>query len=103
MPRLTNPILAMVQQGSDGDSWGEAMGTFFAVADVIWHRTAETIPSEWGYRHSPVCDEVDDESWPHSEIASMHADGDVSDEQLVSAGNVLSRYADLLEAAGQSY
>ena len=90
---------------SGGDAWGDTMGWWFGIADVLWHAENGTIeiPAHWQYRHSPVCREVDLDDWPGSEIAEGHAAGYYSADDLLYAGEVLTRYAALLDKAGLSY
>lgn len=88
---------------SVSDPWGDTMGMFFAVADVLYHLTAEAIPNSWEYIHGLGCTGVDPESWPDSEVAELYEAGHVTADDLLYVGNVMDRYAGWLHAAGQSY
>lgn len=83
------------------DPWGSAMGWFFGVADVLWHAGEDSIPPEWEYGHSPVCDGPED--YPDAEISEMFDSGEIDLADLVRFGNMLSRYTDILRAAGHDY
>lgn len=70
------------------DLWGNAMAMLFDVADTLyWHRSitlAEFVPG--------IGEDIQTE-WLH----------DMSDSDLLRFGNVLSRYAAILDKQGHSY
>lgn len=82
------------------DPWGTCMMHGFGIADVLNAYEGET-PSEWEYR--PAMSGPDTEEWPASEYADGYEDDSTRAERLEYAGNVLSRYARLLEHAGRNY
>lgn len=82
--------------GPDPDRWGEAMGAFFDIADVLEHEGAE-IPHSWGWHHGPLC--TGTEAYERFGFAANHAPL----AAFVRAGNILERYTRLLRRAGLDY
>lgn len=96
-------IMLLLRMDDSSDPWGTAMGWWFGIADVLWHKSAEEIPSHWEYRHGLGCSGVDMDDWPTGEIAALHESEAISDDDLLYAGEVLHRYCTWLHAAGHSY
>lgn len=97
-------LIGTVRDCWDGDDqWGTVMMWWFGIADVLWHRSAEPIPADWGYGHSPVCDEVDNNQWPDAQIMTMLDSGEIDPDEMLYVGTVLTRYAGWLKLAGQDY
>lgn len=87
------------------DTWDDNLMWFFAVAEVIWHRTAEEIPAEFQYRHSPV---DDSETWRDDDVyAAMiddeYAAGRVTDDDLLAFARFLNAVDDDFRARGENY
>ena len=107
------------------DKWGTAMNLFFDIAEVLDMTDIEgdVTPepfAQWQYRRSPVTvpaietvaaraeyfsegEWANDYSYSVVSLAVAYRDGDISQADLVYAGNVLERYTALLELAGVSY
>ena len=110
---------------SDHDLWGTAMGMFFAVASVLDMTDIEGDVSpkpfaRWQYGRGmgtiPDVESVasraeqfsegefaDDYSYGQIMLASAFVNGEITQADLIYAGDVLSRYADLLRKAGKDY
>jgi hypothetical protein len=90
------------------DRWGHAMAWWFGVAETL-HAMDEDIPDAWQFRPSPMnenrtlADVAASEEWPDTQIAEYVQDGTYSATDLIHAGNVLSRYANILQRAGMAY
>ena len=65
----------------DGDPWGTAMGWGFAICHVLWHCTAEPIPTEWGYRDGMGCDLTARDFAPGTEYHNVNGEGDIPHEE----------------------
>lgn len=119
-PAGAGDLLATIAMYSDGgDEWGSNMGWYFAIAHVLWHRTAEPIPAAWEYRHSDACRELDlDDSYEQAEIMGLFPALTIEypDEQAITwaayrdacdtllyVGTIVSRYDDWLRLAGRNY
>jgi len=92
-----------------GDAWGSAMGAHFSIADVLYV-AGEDIPAAWGYRQpnttQAVHDAMYDENngdWLAADLRESLMTGLVTADDLRHAGDVLSRYTDMLKAAGRDY
>lgn len=96
-------LMGEFRTGDFYDAWGTTMGFFFATADVLYHETAEEIPSRWQFRHGQGCQGVDNDSYPDAMILDYLNAGDIEADDLIRFGNVLDRYAGILDAAGKSY
>lgn len=91
----------LISLDSGDDPWGHAMGHMFAIAHTLY-MFGGPIPSAWQYRPGLREDEPRGE-WPDSEWESLYEDGSVTADDLVQAGNVLSRYINILDSKGLSY
>lgn len=79
----------------DGDTWGNTMAWWFAVAGEM-HERGLDIPADWQYRPSPLGGKNDDAyETPICEEAS--------DDALILFGRAMNRYATILKAAGKDY
>jgi hypothetical protein len=87
----------------DGDLWGQAMGWLFAIADYLWHTSPEDIPASWQFRHSPVCNGDNPDNYELSTIGYMIVNGEITDEDVLTFGKTLGRYANVLRLAGRDY
>ena len=78
------------------DPWGTAMGAFFAVAaELQWRGT--DIPAKWQYTPGCAADQREpDGDW----FALLEA---ADEEVLLSFGEMLHRYTDLLRRDGKDY
>jgi len=108
------------------DKWGTAMGLFFDIAEVLdmTDIAGDVTPepfAQWQYRRSPVGavpaietvaaraedfsggEWSDDFSYGVVSLAAAYRDGEITQDDLIYAGNVLQRYTALLELAGRSY
>lgn len=96
-----NPIIERMRDSFDGgDAWGSTMEWWFALADVITGIDASRIPSEWEYRQSPMGADID--SYAYQEIIAVVCDGATIDD-LLHAGEILTRYAAQLKLEGMDY
>ena len=87
-----------------GDVWGSALGMHFAIADTL-QLTDNGVPTAWQYRPAALLTEDThyEESSDSGQLLDAYQMGDVSSDDLVYWGNVLSRYADLCKRAGRDY
>lgn len=83
-----------------GDSWGTCMTHWFGIANAL-EASGLIVPEEWQYRPGALGPDV--ESWPNSEYYDDLQSGYHSPEDLIEAGNVLQRWASMLECAGKDY
>ena len=82
-------------QADLGDPWGSAMQWFFAVADsVVFYHDLDA-PQEWMFRPSPMG--ADDESDQYQFLKECEPCA------VLRFGNLLNRYCDKLELAGENY
>jgi hypothetical protein len=77
------------------DAWGWAMTWWFAVADEMTRRGLD-IPATWQYR--PGLDVSRDEDSYEDETLEL-----ADDDALEHFGNVLARFARILEHQGKDY
>ena len=89
------------------DPFGTAMMWFFAVAETLWHETAEELPVAWQFGHGSA---VTPYHWPPTsdeyitqQVQGMYLDGTVIEEDLILFGNVLDKYIGVLHTAGRAY
>lgn len=100
------------------DPYGTAMGLAFDICEVLNASDIEgdvTPPlfSQWQYSPSPhvtvpsletiAAQGEDSDSYGAVYLAQALIDGDVSQADLIYAGNVMHRYTALLTAAGRDY
>lgn len=86
------------------DAWGHVMEWHFAIAEVIIHKGMRPVPADWEFHDSPMHrDEWTPEGYADEELAALRDDGIIFSRDLIAFGNVLSRYADILRAAGKDY
>lgn len=116
---LRREALALYRMDAGGNPRGDCMSHLHGIADIL-HHTIGT-PEAWEYRHpsgtnclQEIADCLVDQqgqdyphgecdcSWPDMEYAT-YADGRTGVAMLTYAGNVLSRYARVLERAGKDY
>ena len=110
---------------SEHDLWGNAMGMFFAVASVLdmtdiegdvtpkpfdrWQygRGMGTVPDVESVAaragHYNEGEFAGDYSYGEIALAEAFVSGEITQSDLVYAGDVLSRYTDLLRSAGKDY
>lgn len=118
---------------TERDVWGETMRVFFAVAEVLhttaevvmesdgYHDHALEAFARWDYLPSPYVavpdveavaarasefsegEFSDDYSYATVALASAYVNGELTQEDLIYAGDVLSRYSDMLRTAGKDY
>lgn len=105
--------LRALAQYDPADKWGDAMMLHFAIASVLT-AAGDSVPAEWEYRPGLSLRGVDSVEvmfgdddcafgFATGQVARLYMAGDVTADDLVSAGNVLARYIGLLERAGLSY
>ena len=94
-------IKSLWAMSHDGDNWGQCMSFHFAIAGTIY-RNDGNVPAEWQYKPGLFTYEPPKE-WPDNEIETMLTDNDVTMPELIEAGNIFSRYSDILKAQGQDY
>lgn len=98
IPKMQAMQFAMsaLYQDRDGDEYGWAMSWLYGIADTIcWKRDID-VPSAWEFRPSPLGFCKDDEF-------KIEILDDLSDNQLLYAGNLLHRYVGFLKRAGKDY
>lgn len=92
-------LIAEYRNMGDCDAWGSSMQAWFAVAHELFARGAD-IPSHWEFKPgiclTPETAREDDNYW-------FEVFGEYSDEDLVTFGNILERYARLLKHLEQNY
>jgi hypothetical protein len=87
------------------DVWGDAMEWWFSVAEVMYHNDVE-IPGDWEFRDSPMHDGdyLDDTgNAVESELYDLYRNGEATEDDFLTFGTVLTRWANLLRAAGKEY
>jgi hypothetical protein len=116
--RYHTPAIAYLIDGWDGgDPWGSAMSAGWAVAEVARAAAVPGVDSaleiSWGC--GPVidlgeaADSLDDRddngdvSFETAILSAAYLSGDVTDDDLLFAARVLSRYLDLCKSAGLDY
>lgn len=118
--RHHSPVIAHLIDGWDsGDNWGSAMSGAWAVAEVaraagIDDVVAPILAVSWG----PIAETIDlgeaadtlsdrdyggDVSFETAVLADAYLSGRITDDDLIFAARVLTRYIDLCDAAGLSY
>lgn len=107
MAKNQNPVIALFLDLAyeSYDSWGSTVSAQFDIAECLYRNGVE-VPADWKFRPSPmisVGDELDENeaSIFAVDIEIMLAHGHV--DNLIHAGTVLSRYANLLKLAGMSH
>lgn len=103
----TNLILSEVRMDDiSHDPFGTALSWQFAIAEVM-DSTGIKIPQHWDYRAGvearDIEDIIDGDDFKSSSVASYLTDNDVRDNDLIFAGNVLSRYVAFCHLSGKSY
>jgi len=93
----------------NGDAWGSCVGAHFSIADVLYV-IGEDIPDEWQYRQPNTTTRVrdaiyneDNGDWLAADLLESYYTNLITGDDLRHTGNVLSRYSDMLNAAGRSY
>ena len=87
-------ISAFREDDLTGDPWGTAMSWWFSVAGELHFNRNVECPSHWEHRAGMGPDE---DSWPFETIKNE------STEDLVRFGNILCRFAGIMERQGRSY
>jgi hypothetical protein len=107
------------------DAWGTSLGLFFDVASVLdMSDVAGDITPQpferWQYRRAPFTvpdvesvaaradgfregECADDYSYGQVSLASAYVSGELTQADLIYAGDVLSRYTDVLRRSGRDY
>jgi hypothetical protein len=78
------------------DKWGEAMGTWFDVANVLLSRGIQA-PKHWQFKPSPLGADLDQDSYWIPVLESY------TSQDLTTIGNFLERYTRLLRHNGLDY
>jgi hypothetical protein len=90
----------------DEDEYGTTVGWHFAIAELLTliERT-DLIPAAWQFRPSPMLswDSWEEDGYENAELYRLWADGELNVDALTYWGDVLSRYAGILRAAGKDY
>lgn len=118
MPRTRqhSPVIdLMIDSWDPGDPFGSAMEAAWAVAVVSYAQGTTEAVGVLDYRPSPLgsptwddltsgaTEDNSDITIQMTDLADAYAAEDVSDEDLIFAAKVLSRYIGILKAAGKSY
>lgn len=107
------------------DPWGTSMGLFFDVASVldmsdVAGDVTDVVFRRWDYHRAPFAipsietvaargddfnegEFADDYTYAQVSLAIAIRDGDLSQADLVYAGDVLARYTDLLKRSRRDY
>lgn len=98
------------------DPWGVAVNLAFDICEVLDAADIEgditpTPFTDWGYQRGAAATvpsletlAADTEtSYGAAGLAQAVLDGDITTDDLIYAGSIISRYTGLLEAAGRSY
>lgn len=112
--RLHSPaIRALLDSWDGGDPFGSAMSAAWAVAECGRAMGNAEPGQTLNYRPSPLSYEMtieqladgqaEDAGFETAELASAIQQGLVTEDDLVFAAKVLSRYIDICERAGKSY
>ena len=88
-----------------GDPWGSCLGTLFAICETLYRRHVD-IPAHWDFkpglgleiRRDEPADDDDD-----VQVYELMTDPAYTDQGLLYWGELLSRYAGLLESKGLDY
>jgi len=89
-------LLNEFRTAQSGDVWGDTMHWWFTIADELYFREGQT-PAHWQFRPSPLGPSNDPEDYATNVARETGA------EALLFAGNVLTRYAQMLKRAGMDY
>lgn len=87
----------------DHDAYACVMMWFFAVAEYLYHETAEEIPHEWQFHHSPSGEgktlaECQEDEFQVEELVATVSTYSLTDDEVLDFGNWLdSEYAKLRE------
>jgi hypothetical protein len=86
------------------EPWGDTMEWWFAIAEVLTHWAGEQVPAAWQFRDAPGHhDRWEPDGYVEEVLTEYWDDGSVTTDDLITFGSVLSRYADILRAAGMDY
>lgn len=108
----TPAIDVMIDGWDGGDAWGSALSLAFALADVAYAAGVDEVGSILDYTPGmgetlsldEIADGTDDDTRYEAVcLAEAYISGDVTDDDLVRAAKVLSRYLDLCKRAGLDY
>ncbi len=97
---MKQSIKDFIREGDTYDAYGNVMGNWFGIATTL-QVEGEPIPDEWQYR--PGACEPSLETFEDEEYHRMLKNGEVTASDLREAGNVLHRWANMLDTAGRSY
>ncbi|NNM44514.1 hypothetical protein [Knoellia koreensis] len=94
-------LLDEVRQGDLAlDPWGVSLAWHFAIADTL-HAEGEEVPASWQFVPSPLGPSLDD---PAADVVrGLWLAGHVDADDLRGAGEILSRFEDVLRAEGRDY
>lgn len=87
----------VTMNSGDEDVYGWAMEWLFVIAHTLDHRGA-SIPADWGYRDSILCDGIDSEDSWETEMISHYPD-----DALLRMGKIIDRYITWVKLAGKDY
>lgn len=95
-------ITGEIRTGDFDDPWGTAMGWLFALAEVAYVRFGELHPA---FRPGALLSEesIREESYEGSRLFDLIDSGEVDEQDLRDVHTTMSRYADVVRAAGRDY
>lgn len=110
-------LITTYADSGDGDEWGSAMGWLFATHEVLYHESAEQIPTAWGISHGQHYagfafrphvaansgGSGTGETDTQAEILELLDTGYVTDDDLIEFGTYLNGVIGDLIAAGKDY
>ena len=88
-----------------GDAWGSTLEWWFAAAETLYHHGVK-LPDEWQYHDSPVHTDDNygaDDDYATSIVTDLLNSAAVTQDDLLTFGHVLDRYANVLKDEGKDY
>jgi len=79
------------------DPWGEAMGQWFKLCDVLTFERDVVTPAHWGFHPSPMGSTNEDDDCYVDMMRETETDA------LIQYGNLLERYTRLCTHLGKDY
>lgn len=94
----------MLAEGED--AWGPALSWWFAVAEFLYHHDEGEVPEEWEFRDAPghySGFNPEDEGYEDEVIWRLYDEEEITLDDALTFGQVLTRYLGTLKRAGKSY
>jgi hypothetical protein len=86
------------------DPWGSTIEWMFAISETLTH-WADVTHLPWDFHDSPVHGDwqPEDDGYVSETLCDLYDGGSVTADDLITFGQVLDRYDDILRAAGKDY